>query len=93
MERLYQRYKGRGFTILALSIDTNVDAVPPFVHKYQLSFPVGLDSDSAVAREYGMRALPTTYLIDANRHVVALAVGPRDWDSAAARAVVEALLR
>jgi peroxiredoxin len=93
MERLYRRYRDRGFTILALSIDTNVDAVAPFVRRYGLSFPVGVDSGAMVARTYGMRALPTTYLIDGRRDVVALAVGARNWDGPTAHAVVETLLR
>ena len=92
MERLYQRYRDRGVTILALSIDRHVAAVLPFVRHYGLTFPVGLDPDATVAGEYNVRALPTTYLIDAQRQVVALAMGARDWDSAAARAVIDALL-
>ncbi|MGH2650458.1 MAG: TlpA family protein disulfide reductase [Actinomycetota bacterium] len=89
MERLYQRYKDRGFTILALSIDRNVGAVPGFVERFRLTFPIGLDPESA----YQMRALPTTVLIDRVGQVTALAVGARDWDSPAAHAVVETLLR
>jgi len=92
MERLYQRYRDRGVTILALSIDRHVAAVPPFVRHYGLTFPVGLDPDATVAGEYHVRALPTTSLIDASRQVVALAMGARDWNSVAARVVVDALL-
>jgi peroxiredoxin len=93
MERLYQRYKDRGFAILAISIDRDVDAVPPFVQKFRLTFPVGLDSSSALAEEYRIRALPSTYAIDGVRNVVAVAVGAREWDSRAAHAVVETLLK
>ena len=93
MERLYQRYKDRGLAILAISVDTNVDAVKPFVDSFRLTFPIGLDPGSAVANAYEMRALPTTFLIDRTGHIVAAAMGARDWDSDAARAVIEALLR
>lgn len=91
MERLYQRYRGRPFTIVAISIDKNVAAVAPFVGTYRLTFPVGLDPQSEVADKYGIRALPTSYLIDRTGSVVAVALGPRDWDSVAAHAVVESL--
>ena len=93
MERLYQRYRERGFTILALSVDRNVAAIPGFVEGFRLTFPIGLDPDGAVAKAYRMRALPTTIVIDRAGHVVAGAAGARDWDSPAAHAVVEALLR
>ena len=92
MERLYQRYRARGFTILALSVDRNVAAIPGFVEGFRLTFPIGLDPDGAVATAYRMRALPTTIVIDRAGHVVAGAAGARDWDSPAAHAVVEALL-
>jgi thiol-disulfide isomerase/thioredoxin len=93
MERLYQRYRDREIMVLALSIDRNIDAVAPFVREYRLTFPIGLDPEAAVAGEYGVRALPTTYLIDARRQVVALAMGARDWDGQAARGVVDELLK
>jgi peroxiredoxin len=92
MERLYQRYRARGFTILALSVDRNVAAIPGFVEGFRLTFPIGLDPDGAVAKTYRMRALPTTIVIDRAGHFVAGAAGARDWDSPAAHAVVEALL-
>jgi peroxiredoxin len=93
MERLYQRYRDRGFTILALSVDRNVAAVPGFVEGFRLTFPIGLDLEGAVAKAYRMRALPTTVVIDRAGQVVAGAAGARDWDSPAAHAVVETLLR
>jgi peroxiredoxin len=93
MERLYQRYRERGFTILALSVDRNVATVPGFVEGFRLTFPIGLDPEAAVANVYRMRALPTTIVIDRAGQVVAGAAGARDWDSPAAHAVVETLLR
>jgi peroxiredoxin len=93
MERLYQRYRKRGFTILALSVDRNVAAIPGFVDGFRLTFPIGLDPDGAVAKAYRMRALPTTIVIDRAGHIIAGSAGARDWDSPAAYAVVEALLR
>ena len=93
MERLYQRYQDRGFTILALSIDRNVAAVPGFVEGFRLTFPIGLDPEAAVAKLYRVRALPTTVLIDRAGQVVAGAAGARNWDSPAAYAVIETLLK
>jgi AhpC/TSA family len=93
MERLYQRYRDRGFTILALSVDRNVAAIPGFVEGFRLTFPIGLDPEAIGAKAYRMRALPTTVVIARAGQVVAGAAGARDWDSPAAHAVVETLLR
>ena len=93
MERLYRRFKSRGFTILALSIDSRgEEVVAPFVKSFGLTFPVGLDPRMTVAGEYRMAGLPTSILIDRSGAMAAVAAGARDWDSAAAHQVVERLL-
>lgn len=93
MERLYRRFKSRGFTILALSIDRGGEQdVGPFVKSFALTFPIGLDPGMTVAGEYRMAGLPTSILIDRRGTIAAVAAGARDWDSPAAREVIEQLL-
>src|SRR6266542_4191270 len=92
MERLYRRFRERGFTMVAISIDANTPAVAPFVKRFGLTFPIGLDPKMEVATRYGLRALPTTVLIDRGGRMVAFAFGPRNWDGPAAHALVDGLL-
>ncbi len=94
MERLYQRYKDKGLVVLAVSVDTEgVPLVTPFVKEYKLTFPIGLDRKMAVAEEYGVRGLPTSFLVDKRGTLVGLALGPREWNGKASRALIESLLR
>lgn len=94
MERLYQRYKERGLVILALSVDTEgAPIVVPFVKEYKLTFPVGLDPKMSVAERYGVRGLPTSFLVDQQGALVALALGPREWNGKSAHALIDFLLR
>ncbi|MGH7418259.1 MAG: peroxiredoxin family protein [Candidatus Rokuibacteriota bacterium] len=94
MERLYRRFKDRGFTILALSLDTgDPGKVATFVKALDLTFPIGLDLKGEVANRYAIRGLPGSFLIDRSGEIIAVAIGPRDWDSRPAHAVVEALLK
>jgi peroxiredoxin len=94
MERLYRRFRGRGFTILAISMDMgDPGKVAAFVKVLGLTFPVGLDLRGDVATRYSVRGLPGSFLIDRSGQIVAVAIGPRDWDSPTAQAVVESLLR
>jgi hypothetical protein len=37
--------------------------------------------------------LPSSYFVDRSGNIVAVALGPRDWDSSAAHAVIESLLK
>ncbi len=93
MERLYQAFKGRGFVLLAISIDADGrSAVDPFLRELTVTYPIGLDPKMATADRYGVRALPTTFLVDRGGNLVAWAIGPREWDAPAARALLELLL-
>ena len=93
MERLYQRYGARGLTIVAMSVDSGGPAtVAAFVKMLRLTYLIGLDPKMVVAEQYRVRALPSSFLIDRHGNLAGIAVGARDWDSPAARAVVETLL-
>ena len=55
--------------------------------------PVLIDeSGDVTGRVYGVWGPPTVYLIDRGGRLVGRAVGPRAWDSPAARKLIEALL-
>jgi peroxiredoxin len=90
MERLHQRLTGRGMVVLALSQDDEGrDLVQPFVRKLKLTFPVALDTEQKVARLFGVKDLPLTFLITPDGEVVAAVKGGLDWDSPAAVEFIE----
>lgn len=93
METLYQAYKGQGFEILAVSSDVQGAAiVQPFMEKYRLSFPALLDTTGRVNGMYGVRSIPTSYLLDRQGQVVSREIGARNWANAEARALIASLL-
>lgn len=92
MERLYRRHREHGFVLLAVSVDTDASVVRLFLEQYQLTFPVALDSKMNLANVYGVRALPSSFLIDRDGNLAALALGPRAWDNRVAHALVERML-
>ncbi|MFQ5895497.1 MAG: peroxiredoxin family protein [Nitrospinota bacterium] len=92
MEKLHQTYKDKGFAVVAVSIDRNRELIPPFLEKFKLTFPTLHDPDLQVARRYGFRGPPLTYLIDAEGRVVGGAAGPREWFSKEAQKLIESLL-
>jgi len=93
MERLYQAYRDRGLVILAISSDRmGGSVVEPYVQERALTFPVLLDPETEVFAQYGVRGLPTSYLLDRQGRVFSADVGARDWSGSAAREGVERLL-
>jgi peroxiredoxin len=93
MERLYTRYKKDGLVMLAVSVDADPRAVTPFITEHTFTFTVGLDPKMELANAYSVRGLPASFVVDRRGHLTALALGPREWDNAAGRALVEGLTR
>jgi peroxiredoxin len=93
IERLLRRYAKDPFVVLAVSGDPSPNGIGPFLAKYGINLPVGLDPAGDVAKAFGVRALPTTVIVDRQGHVAAVAFGPRAWDSKASTAFIDALMR
>jgi len=93
MERLWRRHKDAGFVLVAISLDGDPKKVPPFVSSHKFSFPVALDPKMTVAEKYGVRALPSSFVIDRTGTMTGVALGPRAWDDTAAHGLVQAMLR
>lgn len=93
MERLWKQHRERGFVIVAVSVDSDTKLVVPFVNKGRFTFPIVLDPKLEAANAYGVRALPSSFIVDRQGNMTALALGPRQWDNNAAHSLIEALVR
>jgi peroxiredoxin len=93
MERLWRRHKDAGFVLVAVSVDTDPGKVAPFVAEHRLTFPVALDSTMSVANKYGVRALPSSFIVGKDGGLAGLALGPRAWDSDASHRLVRTMAR
>ena len=81
LQALHERWSSRGFTVLGVSVDQQAAAhVAKFVAARELTYPIAIDTKQAVAQRYGVRALPTAYLVDGEGRIVKYWVGPPDPD-------------
>ncbi len=65
LQAAYEADRDRGLEILAVDMtwqDREEDA-RQFVDDFGLTFPIPLDRDGTVARQYLMRALPSTFFV------------------------------
>jgi len=81
IDGLNKSLKDEEFTVMAVDIREDKGKIRSFMDKLKVDFPVYIDSTGAVATSYGVRGIPTTFIIDPDGNVVGSALGPRDWDS------------
>ncbi|MDA8259187.1 MAG: TlpA disulfide reductase family protein [Betaproteobacteria bacterium] len=78
----YRRHNSRGFEVIAVAMYYDEpEQIRAYVAKHGLPFPVVFDRDGALAREFeGVRATPTTFLIDRSGKRISRTVGIIDFD-------------
>ena len=94
MERLYLLLKGEGFGVLAVNQWEDPDHVFAYIGQLDAdpSFPILFDPESRVAKAYGVKGLPTTFLLDQQGRLRYRAVGGREFDHPDVEAIIRQLL-
>ncbi len=80
LESLYQRFKTKNFSLLAISNDMfGAKIVEPFIKAHNLSFPILLDPQLKASNKFGVVSLPTTFMIDPEGNIIGELRGAEDW--------------
>ncbi|MDR0451694.1 MAG: TlpA family protein disulfide reductase [Treponema sp.] len=93
MEILYRRFRDQGLELLAVDLMENGKAVSDFLSDNKLSFPAALDSNGRVGSDYGIQAIPATFIVDRDGKIILYAAGARNWSAPAVIAAFEELLK
>jgi cytochrome c biogenesis protein CcmG/thiol:disulfide interchange protein DsbE len=93
MEELYKQFKDKDFVFLAISVDyAGVKPVKEYIEKNRYTFPVLIDPKGKTLDLFGVRGIPTTFLIDQKGGLIGKAIGPRDWKKSEVVSIVNLLL-
>jgi peroxiredoxin len=90
---LYQEFKDEGLVMVGVNLRESPEAVRGFAQEFGMTFPLLLDPEGQSPRLFGLWGHPNTVLIDRQGRVVGLVRGERDWQSEAARRLVQRLLQ
>ncbi len=82
LQSMYDRYKERGFSILAINQDNqkSVSKVPAFIASQEYSFYVSTDPDGEIAQQFNVQSIPMSLLFDKNGSIVYKALGYKPGD-------------
>ena len=75
LQQVHEERSGEGVVILAVNIGESQSEVEEFMENFGLSFLMLLDADEEVARQYNIRAIPTTFFIDKDGVIWDLKIG------------------
>ncbi len=79
MQKTYTSWDKNKYVMLAVNVDEGREKIKEFARKNGYTFPILIDNGSGVSKKYGIRGIPTTYLIDGKGRMITKVVGSRDW--------------
>ncbi len=91
-ERLHREFSAAGLAVVGINAREDAPRIRAYAKEIGLTFPLILDPSGKINSTYGVIGLPTTFLIARGGRAVALAIGPREWGGAVARAFIQTLL-
>ena len=92
MEKLYQKLKNKDFAMVTINLQESASQVKSFFEEFKLTFTALLDSTGEIGALFGIRAIPTTYILDKSGRIIGQVIGPREWDSKASITLFENLI-
>lgn len=92
MEKLHLKLKDKDFALVSISIQDSAAEVQRFFKQNKLTFTALLDSIGKTVPGFGIRAIPTTLILDKTGRIVGRVIGPREWDSRESMAMFENLI-
>jgi len=77
LEALYNRYKDRGFVILAISEDEETNKVAPFIAERKITYPILLDPGQKVNKLFQVEGIPKSFVYGREGKLVAQSIDMR----------------
>ncbi len=80
LEALWKRLGDEGLVIVGINVDRRGErSAKRFMERYGLSFPLLLDREGEVRREYEVMVLPVTYIVGRDGRFIGKITGVREW--------------
>ncbi len=92
-EKLYQKYKPLGVTILAVNVDDDPAKADELLAEVNISYPVLYDTDQKISELYKVSAMPSTYFINRDGELVNTHRSFKDGDEKKYKKLIKELIR
>ena len=92
MNEIQQKYGAAGFTVVGVNVDKRRPDAEKFLQQTPATFTIVYDPAGKTPEAYGVKGMPSSYLVDASGKVVAVESGFRDEQKAEFEARIKTLL-
>ena len=75
LQEIYDEWSEKELVVLAIDVGESSSQAKTFLQSYGFSFTVLLDTNGSVADKYGIRGIPTTFLIDKDGIIQGIKIG------------------
>ena len=82
LNSMHRKYGGEGLQVIGVNLDKDRALADAFLAEVPAEFALRFDPAGALAKQYGVQAMPSSFLIDADGTVLASHAGFRTADSA-----------
>jgi peroxiredoxin len=82
MNEMQSKYKSKGFQVIAVNVDGRTEDAKKFLTQTPANFTVAFDSKGVNPKAYGVKGMPTSYLIGRDGRVLYQHQGFRESDRA-----------
>ncbi len=72
---MHAKYAERGLVIIGVNVDASREDATTFLDKYPADFLIYFDAEGSLAAEYGIEAMPSSFVIGRDGQVVARHLG------------------
>ncbi len=92
IDQLQKEYGSKGFEVLAVNVDSDVEAAQRFLSRRPVGYPSVSDPKGAIPERFSVETMPTSFLIDRNGVVRYVHKGFRRGDEEKLRSHIESLV-
>ena len=75
MNEMQTKYKAQGFTIVSVNVDSEKELADKFLSNNPANFTVIYDPKGKIARQFKLKGMPSSYLINKEGKIVSAHVG------------------
>lgn len=93
LDRLHQRYKDTGFTVLGINVEGEAAPARAIADKTGVTFPVLIDAEQKISKLYDLKAMPSTVIVDRDGKIRFVHRGYKPGDEEKYVEVVKSLIR